>query len=72
MDNEKRSKVLLESYTLMAYPDVLKQNQFKATQREWNRVKTTHPAAKATKHKAAIISWWTQSKKKGTYRERFV
>ena len=39
MDNEKRYKVLLESYQ-KAYPDVLKQNQFKAAQGEWNRVKT--------------------------------
>ena len=35
MDNEKQYKVLLESYE-KAYPDVLKQNQFKAVQREWN------------------------------------
>ena len=40
IDNEKRSKILLESYQ-KAYPDVLKQNLFKATQREWNRVKNS-------------------------------
>ena len=39
MDNEKRYKVLPESYQ-KAYPDVLKQNQFKAAQGEWNRVRT--------------------------------
>ena len=38
MDNEKRYKVLLESYQKV-YPDILKQNQFKAAQRKWNRVK---------------------------------
>ena len=71
MDNEKRYKVLLESYQ-KAYPDVLKQNQFKAAQREWNRVKNSPEdyekflltlQAKAAKHKAATMSWWTQSKK---------
>ena len=73
MDTEKRYKVLLESYQ-KAYPDVLKQNQFKVAQSEWNRVKnlpgdyekfllTLH--TKAAKHKSATISWWTQSKKKG-------
>ena len=40
MDNEKRYNVLLEIYQ-KAYPDVLKQNQFKAAQREWNRVKNS-------------------------------
>ena len=40
MDNEKQYKVLLESYE-KAYPDVLKQNQFKAVQREWNCVKNS-------------------------------
>ena len=39
MDNEKQYKVLLES-SQKVYPGVLKQNQFKAAQREWNRVKT--------------------------------
>ena len=33
MDNEKRHKVLLESYQ-KAYPNVLKQNEFKAAQRD--------------------------------------
>ena len=33
MDNEKRYKVLLESHQ-KAYPDALKQNQFKAAQRK--------------------------------------
>ena len=68
MDNKKRSKVLLASYQ-KAYPDVLKQNQFKAAQREWNRVKDSpedyekfllNLQAIAAKHKAATISWWTQ------------
>ena len=40
MDNEKRYNVLLEIYQ-KAYPDVLKQNQFKAAQREWNCVKNS-------------------------------
>ena len=40
MNNEKQCKVLLESYQ-KAYPDVLKQNQSKAAQREWNRVKNS-------------------------------
>ena len=69
MDNEKRYNVLLEIYH-KAYPDVLKQNQFKAAQREWNRVKNSPEdyemflltlQAKAAKHKAATIFWWTQS-----------
>ena len=64
MDNEKRYKVLLESYQ-KAYPDVLKQNQFKAAQTEWNRVKYSPEdyekflftfQAKASKYKAATIS----------------
>ena len=68
MDNEKRYKVLLESYQKV-YPDILKQNQFKAAQRKWNRVKNLPDdyeqflvtlQAKAAKHKAATISWWTQ------------
>ena len=68
MDNEKRYRVLLESYQ-KAYPDILKQNQFKAAQRKWNRVKNLPEdyekflvtlQAKAAKHKAATISWWTQ------------
>ena len=63
MNNEKRYKVLLES-NQKAYPDVLKQNQFKAAQRKWNRVKNSPEVyenflltlqAKATKHKAAKI-----------------
>ena len=33
MDNEKRHNVLLESYQ-KAYPNVLKQNEFKAAQRD--------------------------------------
>ena len=69
MDNEKRYNVLLEIYQ-KAYPDVLKQNQFKAAQREWNCVKNSREdyekflltlQAKAAKHKAATIFWWTQS-----------
>ena len=68
MYNEKGYRVLLKSYQ-KAYPDVLKQNQFKAAQREWNRVKDSpedyekfllNLQAKAAKHKAAAISWWTQ------------
>ena len=68
MYNEKGYRVLLKSYQ-KAYPDVLKQNQFKAAQREWNRVKDSpedyekfllNLQAKAAKHKAATISWWTQ------------
>ena len=46
MDNEKRYKVLPESYQ-KAYPDVLKQNQFKAAQGEWNRVKTDRKIMKS-------------------------
>ena len=73
MDNEKQYKVLLES-SQKVYPGVLKQNQFKAAQREWNRVKNSLEdyekflltlQANAAKHKAATISWWTQLKKKG-------
>ena len=69
VDNEKRYNVLLEIYQ-KAYPDVLKQNQFKAAQREWNCVKNSPEdyekflltlQAKAAKHKAATIFWWTQS-----------
>ena len=69
MDNEKLYNVLLEIYQ-KAYPDVLKQNQFKAAQREWNCVKNSPEdyekflltlPAKAAKHKAATIFWWTQS-----------
>ena len=65
--------MLLESYQ-KAYPDVLKENQLKAAQREWNRVKNSPKnyekflltlQAEAAKHKAATISWWTQPKKKG-------
>ena len=72
MDNEKRYKVPLENYQ-KAYLDVLKQNQFKAAQRKWNRVKNSPEdyekflltmQAKAAKHKTTMISWWTQSKKK--------
>ena len=40
IDNEKRYKVLLESYQ-KAYPHVLKQNQFKTAQRELNCVKNS-------------------------------
>ena len=40
MDNETQYKVLLESYE-KAYPDVLKENQFKAAQREWNCLKNS-------------------------------
>ena len=63
MDNEKRYKVLLESHQ-KAYPDALKQNQFKAAQKKWNRVKNSPEVyenflltvqAKAAKHKAAKI-----------------
>ena len=39
--SSSRYKVLLESYQ-KAYPEVLKQNQFKAAQREWNCVKNVH------------------------------
>ena len=71
--NERRYKVLLESYQ-KACPDVLKQNQFKAAQREWNRAKNSPEddekflltlQVKPAKNKAATISWWTQSKKEG-------
>ena len=65
MHNEKRNKVLLESYQ-RTYADVVKQNQFKAAQRKQNRVKNSpedyekfllNPQTKAAKHKAATMSW---------------
>ena len=65
MHNEKRNKVLLESYQ-RTYADVVKQNQFKAAQRKQNRVKNSpedyekfllNPHTKAAKHKAATMSW---------------
>ena len=71
MDKEKRCKVLLENYQ-KAYPDVFKQKQFKAAQREWNRVKNSPDdyekflltlEAKAAKHKAATISMVDSVKK---------
>ena len=56
--------MLLESYQ-RAFPDVIKENQFKATQREWNHAKNSPEdyqkflltlQAKVPKHNAATIS----------------
>ena len=73
MDNEKQYKVLLESYQKCVRWCLKTKPLQSSSQRKYSCKKITWELsqspftlqANASKHKAATISWCTQSKKKG-------